>query len=460
MLRMVLCDVRDGICVSSRDGTIKLANQELVRMFGFETPEQMIGIDVRSLVASRDRARVEEVIAARNAHPRRIHRTGFLCERRDGSHFEADVRAIAYPTIDDILGVTIVRDPSKNDDIYRAIFEANTAIKLLIDPEDGSIIDANPAAAEFYGWPIEKLRTMNVGEINMLPTREIEQEMARAKSGRRRYFRFHHRTATGSIRHVEVHSGPVRLHGRTLLLSIICDLTDRDELEERLRSAEKLEALGRVAGGVAHDFNNLLTVVFGCASIIEKSGPSPEAKQALADLLEAANGARRLTQQLLAFSRNQKLERQPLDLNIVLSDMKELLQRAVGASGIEIVLDLAPQAPLVLLDRSQLEQVVLNLTLNARDAMPSGGAVRIETRAVTEGVAITVTDTGQGMDAATRARVFEPFFTTKSGSNTGLGLSTVYGIVTQSGGTIDLQSEPGRGTQITVVFPAMAEGQG
>jgi signal transduction histidine kinase len=240
-----------------------------------------------------------------------------------------------------------------------------------------------------------------------------------------------------------------------------------EKLQQRdlhLREGQRLEAVGQLAGGVAHDFNNLLQVIIGYADVLTLEGDAQ--REYLAELRKAAERAGSLTQQLLAFSRRQVLRRAALDLNQVITDIVSLLERATGGDiSIELVLD--PVPVMVLADRAQIEQVLLNLVVNARDAMPSGGIITIATHnrtvdsheAAAMGVDSTtlaefsVSDTGIGMDAATRSRVFEPFFTTKGARGTGLGLATVYGVVKQSGGHIYCISEPGHGTEFRVCLP-------
>jgi signal transduction histidine kinase/CheY-like chemotaxis protein len=232
------------------------------------------------------------------------------------------------------------------------------------------------------------------------------------------------------------------------------------ERELHLREGQRLEAVGQLAGGIAHDFNNLLTVVIGYADALKESFRPGTAEAAqLSELRAASDRAARLTQQLLAFSRRQVLLPTPLQLNEVVGDMVSLLRRTTGGD-VVINIELDPAAGLVYADRVQMEQVILNLVINARDAMPSGGVLTITTRAITGGatpfVELSMSDTGVGMDAATRSRIFEPFFTTKGMHGTGLGLATVYGIVKQSGGDISCDSEAGKGTTFRVRLPRHA----
>ena len=245
------------------------------------------------------------------------------------------------------------------------------------------------------------------------------------------------------------------------------------ETEERLRQSQKLEAIGQLAGGIAHDFNNLLTAIIGYSDLtLRRLDPGDPLRRNVEEIKRAADRAASLTGQLLAFSRKQVLQPKVLDLNAVVSEMHKMLQRLIGAD-IALRTVLEPALGHVRADPAQLEQVVMNLVLNARDAMPQGGKLLIETAnveldeelarryvSVRSGphVMLAVSDTGQGMDEDTRARIFEPFFTTKErGKGTGLGLSTVYGIVKQSGGSIWVYSEVGRGTTFKIYLPQVEE---
>jgi PAS domain S-box-containing protein len=245
----------------------------------------------------------------------------------------------------------------------------------------------------------------------------------------------------------------------SVLLAVV-PTTERKLLEEQLRQAQKMEAVGRLAGGVAHDFNNLLTAIRGYAELLTEdlAGDDKRLKDAR-EIVLAADRASALTRQLLAFSRRQVLEPQVIDINETVTDIAGLLRRLIGAP-IELILRLEPALGMVRVDPGQLEQVIVNLAVNARDAMPQGGTLTIATRNLAPpatpgpGVALEISDIGEGMDEKTLSHVFEPFFTTKpKGKGTGLGLSTVFGIVKQSGGEVSVQSQPGRGATFRIQFP-------
>jgi PAS domain S-box-containing protein len=292
------------------------------------------------------------------------------------------------------------------------------------------------------------------------------------------------RRETGSASHAEVHliGGDYREVWAQLevtpifdasnryegALVMVTDITHRKRLEDQLRQSQKLEAIGSLAGGVAHDFNNLLAVIASYAELLSQAITDQRLLEDLHEIQGATVRAAGLTKQLLAFSRKQVLKPTILDLNQLVKEMESMLARVIG-NNVVLTSRLGSGIGPVKVDRGQVDQVLMNLVVNARDAMPNGGKVNIETfhvapGAVVDGMtampgpcaAVRVTDTGTGMDAETQARLFEPFFTTKEpGKGTGLGLATVHGIVKQSGGQIAVTSAPGRGTAFTIYFPTV-----
>lgn len=275
--------------------------------------------------------------------------------------------------------------------------------------------------------------------------------------------------ADGSRFAAECRSVPLRTDGvhRGAVISFV-DITARRRMEEQLRQAQKMDAIGSLAGGIAHDFNNILSVILSYTSLLADTAKDAEVREDIEEIEKAALRAAELTRQLLAFSRQQLLEPRVLELNPVVEGMHKMLQRLLR-NDVELALSLDPELGKVRADPSKMEQVIMNLVVNAGDAMPEGGTVTIESRNVMldadhcerhgggepgPHVMISFSDTGVGMDAATRARIFEPFFTTKAlGKGTGLGLSTVFGIVKQSGGHIWVYSEPDEGTSFRVYLP-------
>jgi two-component system, cell cycle sensor histidine kinase and response regulator CckA len=268
----------------------------------------------------------------------------------------------------------------------------------------------------------------------------------------------------------QVHVEPLTVDRRVVgAIGVGLDLTDQLELEARLERSTRMESIGRLAGGVAHDFNNLLTAITGYSDLLVSGLPDGEQRHDAEEIRRAAKRATDLTGQLLAVGRRSVLKPEFISPNVVINEMRNMLHRVIGDE-IAIQFELDPAIPFVLADPGQLEQVILNLAVNARDAMPDGGRLTIATRvlrtdrdrpgAPPSRIAIVVSDTGIGMDEATRARIFEPFFTTKAqGKGTGLGLSTAYGIVSQSGGSIRVVSEPGAGATFTITLAAASAGQ-
>jgi len=329
----------------------------------------------------------------------------------------------------------------------------------VFDPGSGKIIEANAAAAALYGYSREEFRGMELRSL------EAENNGGSGEPVSTRS----HRTKSGRVIEVDVAAHGFEYGTRPAELVVVMDVTGRRRLEEQLRQAQKMEAVGMLAGGVAHDFNNLLTIISGYSQLILNNlAASDPNHNSVAQIMKAADRAATLTKQLLAFSRRQVLQPKVLDLNRLIGSLGTMLRRLIGED-VELKMVLRPDLGQVSADPGQIEQVLMNLAVNARDAMPKGGTLTIETANVQLAentgsrrvpvkagpyTLIAVSDTGFGMDEATQARLFEPFFTTKgSGRGTGLGLSTVFGIVKQSGGNVEVYSVPDRGTSIKVYLP-------
>lgn len=365
----------------------------------------------------------------------------------------------------------------ERDEVFRLITE-NAADMIAVIDENGRRIYNSPSYERILGYSVVELQNSEASD-QMHPDdlSLVADAAAHARStgvGRQIEYRMRGKGGTWHI----LESTASAILGATGeykgLVIVNRDITDRKRLEEQFRQSQKMDAIGRLAGGIAHDFNNLLGIIIGYAEVLqETASEGPSDLECVNEILHSAQRAASLTRQLLAFSRQQVLEPKIIDLNVVVADTEKLLRRLIGE---DIELNASPEQGLyrVKADQGQLEQVLLNLAVNARDAMPNGGRLTIKTRNIAMSaskvqkysypvkpgvyVQLTVSDTGTGMDSATRLRIFEPFFTTKEkGKGTGLGLSTVYGVVKQSDGYIETDSEVGKGTTFTIYLPAAVE---
>ena len=350
----------------------------------------------------------------------------------------------------------------ESEERMRQIF-AHVSDALFIVDDSGTILDANPAATTLTGKSLDDLRSTPLSEV--LP--ELDSSVEEMSNGQPRLSNFP--AGTTATRVLDIQSARFAPGVRVYTVR---DLTKQRLLEEELAQSRKMDAIGQLAGGVAHDFNNLLTVIMSYSSLllgdIETTDPR---RQDVQEISDAAERAAALTGQLLAFSRKQVMHTRPISINGVITGVEKMLRRLIGED-IELVTSLGDSLHLVNADPGQLEQVIINLAVNARDAMPNGGKLSIATsnasvppdsrrnggaKSENGHVMLSVTDTGIGMTRETQQRVFEPFFTTKEqGKGTGLGLATVYGIVTQSGGEVHLHSQPNKGTTFRLFFPALA----
>jgi two-component system cell cycle sensor histidine kinase/response regulator CckA len=353
----------------------------------------------------------------------------------------------------------LLKDKDKK---FRLLFEDHPQPMWVMDGSTGNFLEVNSAATRLYGYSAEQFREMSLTDLGAADHIQEPADPSGVTVWR-------HCTSVGRIIDIEAAVHDITYSGRPAQLAVLLDITGRRHLEDQLRQAQKMEAVGMLAGGVAHDFNNLLTIITGYSQLILNNLGSEDCnRHSVEQIMKASERAAALTKQLLAFSRRQVLQPKVLDLNKLVGSLGAMLQRLIGED-VDLRLVLPPDLGRVSADPGQIEQVLMNLVVNARDAMPKGGVLTVETAnvhldnnyagrhiTVKPGayILLAVSDTGAGMDAATQARLFEPFFTTKgSGKGTGLGLSTVFGIVKQSGGSVEVYSEPGRGTSVKVYLP-------
>ena len=404
-------------------------------------------------------------------------------------HVSLDISPIAGREGKIVSAAAIARDITKRTQSENALRESEARLRLIEDateeiywmgdPDVSHIYHLSPAFERVFGRSRKSVEDDPMSFVNHVHPDDRERvifDLGNLKLGKPYSHQFRMLHPDGSMRWLSNRAIPIRdARGNlTHYVGVCKDITEWIQLEDQLRQSQKMEAIGRLAGGLAHDFNNLLTVIGGFGELIrEKLDPTSQLRAYCEEITKAGENAASLTRQLLAFSRRQALKPGVLDLNEVVRHIEKMLRRLIEEN-IELRTVLQPNLWRVKADSTQMEQVLLNLAVNARDAMPNGGAITIELQNahldkayarshdnVTPGdyVALIVTDSGDGMDAETRVRIFEPFFTTKEqGKGTGLGLATVYGIVKQSGGFIWVYSEPGEGTSFKIYLP-FAEGE-
>lgn len=362
----------------------------------------------------------------------------------------------------------------KSESVFRLLFSHNPLPTWVMDDDTLQFMQVNDAAVRQYGFTPEEFRRMSMFDLRPEEQQTSPDARARKDDAAARYEGLcKHRKKDGKVLEVEIISHQLDYSGRRVRLVVAQDISERHLLEQQLRQAQKMEAVGRLAGGVAHDFNNLLMVIKGHTELLMNAfPPADHTSRKIAQIDRAADRAAALTKQLLAFSRMQVLQPRVMNLNGVVEDMGKLLPRLIGED-VELGIRTSPDLGSIRADASQMEQIIMNLAVNARDAMPTGGRLIIETSnadldrtynsthpIVKPGryVLLAVSDTGTGMDADTQAHIFEPFFTTKeAGKGTGLGLATVYGVVKQSGGFIWVYSEVGKGTSFKIYLPRVEQ---
>ena len=474
----------DIIILLDENGRIVEANDRALEAYGYSR-EKLLTLNVRDLRDPTDLAGFDAQWHAAG------NRDGVVFEtwhrRADGSVFPAEVSSRLFTVDERAFRQSIIRDISERKRSQEALRRTEASlVQAQAIARVGSWEVASPGtAAEKYLWSAEVYRIFGVENKAFQPSRDdflsavypddrerVEEAMARVRSTGRLYD-IEHRIVRpdGTIRYVREHADCIADAGGKVLRMIgtVQDITDYKLLEEQFLQAQKLESLGRLAGGVAHDFNNLLTVINGYSDLVFQAlGQADPLRESIAEIRKAGESASSLTRQLLVFSRKQRVQAQQVDLNSVVSDAQKMLQRLVGED-VQLNIRCDPTLGTTVADAGQMQQVIMNLVVNARDAMPNGGSIFLETANVDlderyeEGhpdmkpgsyVMLAVSDTGIGMTEEVKRRIFEPFFTTKPrGMGTGLGLATVYGIVKQSGGWIWVYSEPGKGTTFKTYLP-------
>ena len=459
----------DAVIILDDRGNVREFNAAAERMFGRHR-EDVLGRELAPLIvppALRDAHRRGLAHAIATGTSSIIGRPVELTAlRADGTEFPAEVTIARLTGAGPPMFVGHVRDIADRLEGERAarhlatLVETSAEAIIAIGP-DRSVLTWNAAAERVYGYTREEAIGRSFTDLILAPEDERRAESAFVRLAELGSItaEVSHTRSDGSGFPAEVTASVISdSSGEAVGVSMIVrDTSERHVLEEQLRQAQKMEAVGQLAGGIAHDFNNLLTVISGYGQLaLARVGTGPGASE-LGEIERAAERATVLTRQLLAFSRRQMLDPVVLDLGDVARGLTPMLKRLIGED-IEVELRSAEGLPEVRADAAQIEQAVINLAVNARDAMPDGGKLVIETRAVEGFVCLSVTDTGTGIEPDALAHVFEPFYTTKPvGAGTGLGLASVHGAITQSGGHVRVESEPGRGTSFEIFLPTTSE---
>jgi len=485
--RAILQTSLDGFVTVDLAGHLLDVNETYCQMTGY-TRDELLAMSVADLETSEDHSqserRLRSLMETGSGRLESQHRA------KDGRLIDVEVSAAYLPRESQV--VAFIRDITQRKRAEEALRESEERYRQIIETaqegiwliaEDSTVSYVNARLAAMLGYSREEIVGRSVDSF----IEEKNHQAARTNRERRRQglkeqYLFTFRRKDGSLLHTIVSSNPLfdKQGGFRGSLGMLTDITERTlaeaeraKLEDQLRQAQKLESIGRLAGGVAHDFNNLLTVINGYSELLLKGlTPDDPARAYVLQIREAGERAANLTQQLLAFSRKQVIQPQPLNLNALVADAKTFLAHVVG-EGVQLETRPSPFSCLVLADPNQIHQVLMNLAVNGRDAMPNGGRLTIGTSAIevtTEYAAsnpdatpgpyavLEVSDTGVGMGEDTLRNIFEPFFTTKEqGKGTGLGLSTVYGIVRQAGGWISVESRPNAGSTFRIYLPRLDE---
>ncbi len=475
------------------EGVIRYATPASGRALGY-TADELTGQDALALLHPEDRADARELFGRLLRDPAEVVTSIPRVRHKDGTYRRMDARGtnrLGEPDVEavvfnfrDVTGYKPVEGQAEHTDLRRAeeqLRRLSRAVEqspcaVIITDCTGAIEYVNPKFTEVTGYAAEEVlgRNPRILKSGRHPPSFYQELWGTITAGKEWRGEFCSRRKDGRLYWETASISPIRDAGGAIasFVAVKEDITEKKQLEEQLRQAVKMEAVGRLAGGVAHDFNNLLCIINGYSELLLRGlPPNDPTRGLLQEIRRAGERSASLTRQLLTLSRKQVVVPRVLDVNAVVLDIRKMLRRLIGED-VELRTDLDPSPGNVRADAGQLEQVLLNLTVNARDAMPRGGTLTLQTRNAGGGqgpdgagtrpgqyVMLAVTDTGCGMADEVQEHLFEPFFTTKGrDQGTGLGLATVYGIVTQAGGHIEVVSAPGRGSTFRIYLPRVEEG--
>ncbi|MFO8089333.1 MAG: PAS domain S-box protein, partial [Desulfatiglandaceae bacterium] len=495
--RLVVDNIADVITVMDLNLNLTYVSPSIIRLRGY-TAEEAMGQTMEQIMTPESLQIITRVLeeemrleARGTADPDRTRILELEEYRKDGSivwlenHMSAlrdnEKKLIGFIALSrDITERKLAEEELDNEAAHRSILMEQSRDGIVILDQDGNVYESNKKFAEMLDYPLESMCKLNVTDWEFLYPPERLVEMIKSVDEKGAQFETKHRRRDGSIYDVEISTNAAWFAGQKLIFCVCRDITERkraeeerEKLQSQLLQAQKMESIGRLAGGVAHDFNNMLSVIIGYAELdIDKTDSEDELHADLQEILGAARRSTDITRQLLTFARQQTIDPKVLNLNEAVESMLKMLRRLIGED-IDLSWEPGPELWPVKIDPTQLDQILANLCVNARDAIADVGKLTIETDTIRfyeeycadhagflpgEYVLLTVSDDGCGMDRETLDKIFEPFFTTKDiGKGTGLGLAVIYGIVKQNEGFINVYSEPGKGTTFRLYFPRHAE---
>jgi len=484
--RLLIDTMSEGVVVVDNDDVVQFINPACCKIYGYQPADVTGKVGYEMLIHPDDWNTIKYKNASRlSGHAdtyevRGVKATGEQIWLRISGAPVRDKKGVVTGSVgimSDITQNMKFEDELRRQNAFLDGLIEGAAEAIVILDKDENVIRINTEFTRIFEYTPKEALGKKINDLIVPPELRAEGESATADvaEGKRVHFESVRHSKKGKRIDVSILGNPIKLEGDQIgVVSIYRDISEKVHLERQLRQSQRLESIGQLAGGVAHDFNNMLTVILGYGEeLLQAFEPGSHRWYEVSEIIKAGQRAMNLTSQLLAFSRRQLIRPQVLNLNAVIHDMKEMIQRLIGEDiGLETVL--ADDLGDARCDMGQIEQVLLNLVVNARDAMPNGGKIRIETSNFTldrdyasqhisvqpgEFVLLGVSDTGIGMDEETLSNIFEPFYTTKDKStSSGLGLPTVYGIVKQAGGTIWVYSEPGTGSHFKILLPRTFDG--